>query len=68
MSTDQTDDPMDQTMRFSSFRGECYAVHADGSGAWIGQWRTNGDEAQADCDAHDRAHHDSQPHARVEFK
>ncbi len=68
MSTDQTDDPMDQTMRFSSFRGECHAAHADGSGAWAGQWRTNGEEAQADCGAHDHAQHDGQPHAKVEFR
>jgi hypothetical protein len=68
MKSEHTDTSMDCTVRFTSFRGECYSVHADGSGAWHGEWRTSGDDAQADCDAHDKAHHDGQGHAQVEFK
>ncbi|MCG3202605.1 MAG: hypothetical protein NFCOHLIN_02490 [Gammaproteobacteria bacterium] len=36
MSTDRTGDPMDQTMRFTSFRGGCHAARAGGSGAGTG--------------------------------
>jgi hypothetical protein len=66
MSDNQTD--RECTVRFSSFRGECHAAHANGSGAWIGKWHDDGDAAQADCDTHDQAHHGGNAHAKVEFK
>ena len=62
------DAPEDSTVRFTSFRAECYSVHVDGSGAWIGEWRNSADAAQQDADAHDKSHHEGQSHARVEFK
>ena len=68
MGHNHSDMDTDSTVRFSSFRGECHAAHADGSGAWIGKWHNNGDAAQADCDAHDKAHHDGVSSATVEFK
>jgi hypothetical protein len=68
MAQESTDTSVDCTVRFSYFRGECYSQHADGSGAWIGEWRNTGDAAQADCDAHDKACHDSVNHAKVEFR
>lgn len=68
MSQDRTDTSSDCTVRFSYFRGECYSTHKDGSGAWLGEWRNSGEVAQADCDAHDQAHHDCASHAKVEFR
>jgi hypothetical protein len=64
----EVDAMMESTTRWKSFRAHCYSVHEDGSGAYVGEWRSSPDQAQVDCEAHDKEKHGGASHAKIDFK